>query len=50
MCGLYILDGSNIIGHAILASRDFNEKNKLWNLRSKHATERIANKCMKTIS
>lgn len=32
---LYILDGSNVIGHSSLASEDFYDKNKLWYLRSR---------------
>lgn len=31
--GLYILDGFNVIGHSPLASEEFYDKNKLWDLR-----------------
>lgn len=44
MCGLYILDGSIIIVHASLASKEFHDKNKLQDLRSRHVSGRRTDK------
>ena len=36
ICGLYILEGSNVVVHSSSPNEDFHEKNTLWDLRSSH--------------
>lgn len=40
MCGLYILNGSTVIGHESVASQDLLDKFKLSHLRLGHVSER----------
>lgn len=40
ICGLYILDGSIIIGHVFVASQNLIDKYKLWHLRLRSVSER----------
>lgn len=44
ICGVHILEGSNIVVHSLSASEDFHDKNKLWDLRSRH------DDCLKAVS
>lgn len=43
-CGLYILEGSNVVVHSLLTSEGFQGKKRLWDLRSRH------DDCMKVVS
>lgn len=49
VCGLYILDGYNFIRRASLVSENFYDKNKLWDLRSRHINERRTKKGLKVV-
>jgi len=50
MCGLYILNGSTVIGHAFITSQDSYVKTKLWHWRVRYLSERglieIAKQCL----
>ena len=39
--GLYILEGSTVIGQAFVASQTMEDKSKLWNLRLGHISEKV---------
>lgn len=36
ICGLYMLEGSNVVIHYSSASEDIHDNKKLWDLRSRH--------------
>lgn len=44
ICGLYILKGFNVVVHSSSATEDTHDKNKLWDLISRHS------ECLKVAS